>query len=118
MFVSTVSFFIIVALYLDGYNGSVLLLTIIPISSIAFILLNSYVLCRYEHTIYNDYTVYETQKDGYYGIVTRDGVYVVNKSTVEFVPNKTKQVIVTKYKPRFEDLSLNNNRIKKVEISI
>lgn len=50
--------------------------------------------------------------------ITNDGAYVVNKSIVEFVPGKAKQLVVTKYKPKYESFGLDNNRIEKVEIGI
>lgn len=122
--VSVISFFIIVALYLDGSNKGARFIIAIPtpIIIIAFILLNNYVWCEYEYAIYNDYNIYDTQVNtseyNYYTIITNDGAYVVGKSLVEFIPDKTKQVVITKYKPRYESLGFNNNRIKKVEISI
>ena len=122
--VSMVSFFIIVASYLGSSdkNASFIIAIPAPIIIIAFILLNNYVWCKYERTIYNDYNIYNTQvntsKYSYYAIVTNDGAYVVSKSIVEFVPDKAKQLVITKYKPRYESLGLDNNRIKKVEVSI
>ena len=119
---SFISFLLIITLCFDGYNKSTLLLTVIPVSFIAFILLNNYIWCEYEYIIYNDYNVYNTQVNtdeyNYYVIITNDGAYVVNKSIIEFFPSKDKQLVVTKYKPKYESFGLDNNRIKKVEISI
>lgn len=122
--ISIVSFFIIVASYLCGSDKGIRFIIAIPapIIIIAFILLNNYVWCKYERIIYNDYNIYETQvntsKYNYYAIITNDGAYVVNKSIVEFVPGKVKQLVVTKYRPKYESFGLDNNRIKKVEIGV
>lgn len=115
-------FLMVIILCIDVFDKSILWFTTIPIIAVAFICLNNYIWCEYEHTTYNDYKVYKTQVNTseykYYSIVTNDNVYVVKKSIVEFVPKKTKQVTVTKYKPKFETFGFDNNRIKKVEIGI